>query len=462
MTTNSALSDSKFARPVSPRGHKLVMIATDNPDHAAFIGVQLEQSGFDTHIALYDGKTLKGAPRTPPRAILVSLSNHLDAVPDIITTLKKRYQAAAPMMIGAVPQADKAYAGLCDSLIFPPAHPAQIAARVTSMIRLSAMQREITLRIETLREDFGIDYQFAVSATEERFRVLFIGKASPEFMVIINALDRRNVDVIAAFTSYSAFDFMHENHFDAVVMNMLGSPEPAMSISAAMRRNARLYHTPSLFLTGKDFGAHDHAFAKGATDIIPFGASEEEMSGRILELANYHRLHTQLKTEFGNLGGERCTESASGTYNQKFFYAHLRRVMAADKYAGLPSAMMLVRIDKRGGDVVADDILQAAYDQVGSMIKNMVRMEDVVARLGNNLYAVAFPSQFASTIQVVADRLSGAIASMVFPKGDSAYGTYQLALDCRISDCQNDSNEARTPAPKNTAAKPPQTLTQAR
>ena len=446
-------NDSTPATPAALRAHNFVLIATDNPDKAAFIGVQLEQSGFDARIAHYDGSALKGAPRTAPRAILVLMSNHLEAAASIVSILKTRYKDSDPVFIGAVPKVMTTHDALFDSVIFPPAHPAQIAARVTSMIRLAAMQREITVRIETLREDFGIDYKFNTPAKAERFRVLFVGKASPEFMVVINALDKRDTDVIAAFTPYSAFDFMHDNPFDAVVLNMMGSPEPALSISAAMRRNSKLYHTPALFLTGDTFAEHDLAYAKGATDIIPFGSGEQEISGRILELANYHRLNMRLKTEFGNLGGDRCIESASGTYNQKFFYAHLRRVVAADKLAGLPTSMMLVRIDNNEDDAVSADILQLAYDQIGGMIKNMVRMEDIVARLGNNLYAVAFPSQFASTIEVVARRLSGAIDAMAFPKGGTGYGSYQLALDCRISDCQMEDTSAVLNTPINASPK---------
>ena len=88
-------------------------------------------------------------------------------------------------------------------------HPSQIANRVNAMIRLGAMDAEITRRLETLREDFNQHPDIGDLSPDRKFRVLFIGKASPSFMVVINALQDKGVEVIAAFTSFSAFDYLH-------------------------------------------------------------------------------------------------------------------------------------------------------------------------------------------------------------------------------------------------------------
>ena len=289
------------------------------------------------------------------------------------------------------------------------------------------------LRIDTLKDDFGIDYKFSETALESPFRVLFIGKASPEFMVVINALENKNVEVIAAFTSFSAFDFLHENPFDAVVMNMLTGPEPALTICETMRRNSQLYHTPTLFLTGEGYDGHDLAYSKGATDIIPFGADENEISGRILEVANYYRIHQRLKAEFGALGGERCIDEASGSYNPAFLRAHLRRIFDADKESREPTSMMMLRFYPQNTAPKDPERLTAAYNQAGRLVKNLVRMEDVVARLSEDTFAVAFPSQSAQTLGVVEDRIRGVLESAAFQSGNRAYTAFQLSVNVGIS-----------------------------
>ena len=121
-------------------------------------------------------------------------------------------------------------------------HASQIANRVNAMIRLGVMEAEIIRRQKTLLEDFGQTPELGDLSPDRKFRVLFIGKATPSFMVIVNAMQDKGVEVTAAFTSFSAFDYLHGEPFDAVVMNALEHSEPAFSISEAMRRNSKLYH----------------------------------------------------------------------------------------------------------------------------------------------------------------------------------------------------------------------------
>ncbi len=436
------------ANPIekSPQGDlPVVLIATDDPVTSAYIGKHLRRSGFNTRISIYDGKTLHDTPRRIPKAILMCFKDHCHVAAKVQAALKKRYAPHELTFIGTFPNANLVDSDAYDSVIFPPAHPAQIASRVHAMIRIATMQREISLRIETLKEDFGLDYQMSPINPGQPFRVLFIGQASPQFMIIINALETKNVDVVAAFTSFSAFDFLHESTFDAVVMNTLTANEPAFTICETMRRNSRLFHTPTLFLTGEEFTSHDIAYEKGATDVIPFASSPEEISGRILELANYHRLHQSMKDEFSKLGGERCTDHASGTYNRLFFYAHLRRVCAADAQSGQPTSLLLVRIRPKTGEMLDPEYVVAAYDQIGGMINNMVRMEDIVGRMDDHVFAVAFSGQSPEKLSVVVDRISGIIDCTAFKSGQLKQSTFQVDLDITLSAIGPDAAETLKP-----------------
>lgn len=410
-----------------------ILIATDDPMTSAYVGKHLRVNGFTTRIAIYDGKTLHDAPRRAPKAILMCFKDHLQAAPQVLNALRNRYAPHEMPIIGAFSDPERIDPGLYDSVIFPPAHPAQIAARVRALIRLGVMQREIMMRIETLKEDFGIEYEMRPPQINSQFKVLFIGKASPEFMVVINALEAKNVEVIAAFTSFSAFEFLHETPFNAVVMNALKSVEPAMTITETMRRNSKLFHTPTLLLTGENFTAHDDAYSKGATDIIPYGSTEEEISGRILELANYHRLHQTLKAEFDDLGGARCIDEASGTYNKLFFFAHLRRIRVAQAKIKAPTTLILVRIRPKVETSIDPSFIVSAYDQIGQMINSMVRMEDIVARIDDNIYVAAFPGQSHDAMHVVVDRIKGIIDATAFRSGNRENGTFQVDLDISIS-----------------------------
>lgn len=425
-SSHSVVAQLRERKPV-------VLIVTDDIASSAAISEELGRCGYDTRISTYNGRTLKDAPRRAPKAVLMYFNNYLQAAPKILTILRERYDGHDLTFIGAFSQKGIIDAALFDSVVFPPAHPPQIARRVNSMMRLQTMQREIMLRMDTLREDFGIEYIFSEDALHSPFRILFIGKASPEFMVVINALEDRNVEVIAAFTSFSAFDFLHENPFDAVVISMVGGPEPGMTICETMRRNSKLYNTPTLMLVGDDFEDADLAYKKGATDLIPSRASQEEISGRIVELANGYRIQQRLKAEFGAIGGERSTDAATGVYNSAFFAAHLRRIYAADIAACEPTSVMLLQFKPKTPETIEPQRLKAAFDQAGRMIKNMVRMEDIVARISDESYAVAFPGQSPDKIETVTERISAIIHEAGFQGGNRAYETFHLSVNIALA-----------------------------
>jgi len=212
---------NESSNPLAQSVKHTVLIATDNLLESSYIGDTLENQGYEVQFCEFDGRTLKGTPLIAPSAVLCVFSDYIEKTPRIIAALKKHFTSKNIPFIGALTRQGDIDTNVFDSVIFPPAHITQIANRVSSMIRLGQMEREIIRRVDTLREDFNIDYQLTDEALRNPFRILFIGKASPDFMVIINALQKKNVEVVAAFTSFSAFDFLHDRTFDAVVMNAL-------------------------------------------------------------------------------------------------------------------------------------------------------------------------------------------------------------------------------------------------
>lgn len=418
-----------------------VLIATDNLYESSYIGEALENQGYDVQFCEFDGRTLKGTPVTAPSAVLFVFSDYIEKTPAIIKVLKGHFAPKDIPFIGALTRQGDIDTSAFDSVIFPPAHITQIANRVSSMIRLGQMEREIIRRVDTLREDFNIDYDLSDEALRNPFRILFIGKATPDFMVIINALQKKNVEVVAAFTSFSAFDFLHERTFDAVVMNALEQSEPALTISETMRRNAKLFHVPTLFLVDpENFQDHDIAYQKGARDIISSSAETEEISGRILELANYHRIHDQLKTEFGSVGGAECLDAETGVFNEAFFCAHLRRVCEMMKKTQEPISLMAIRIRPNAHFEVAEDKVSQAIAQIGTMLKSLVRMQDITARLENDVFMIAFPGQDRASVLPVIDRISGIVDCAAFESGDTDKGPFTISLEAVIVEQMDHEN----------------------
>ena len=410
-----------------------VLIVTDNLHEAGHVANALDAQGYIISYSEFDGHTLSPLPNVSPEAILFVFTDYIEEAPNLVAQLKSQFAPSTPTIIGALMRDGKIDLSIFDSVIFPPAHIIQIATRVSSLIRLGQMEREIKRRILTLKHDFNIDYSLSKANLNQPFRILFIGKASPEFMIIINALQKKNVEVVAAFTSFSAFDYLHESDFDAVVMNALEQSEPALTISETMRRNAKLYHVPSLFLVKEEtFRDHELAYEKGARDIISTEADTKEISGRILELANYHRIHSQLKAEF-DIVDAKCIDEDTQVFNEAFLRAHIDST--ADELASnnLPLTLLAIQAQPNSRSQVPADKISYAMGQLGQMLKSLVRMQDVTARLSEDIFIIAFPEQDMSSVTSVLDRIKGIVDCAAFDSGNHSDAPFTISLKTSIS-----------------------------
>ena len=137
-----------------------------------------------------------------------------------------------------------------DVTLASPLHPAQAAMRLETLVRTAVAEEEFELRRETF-SDFGRTFD-APDIDLSPYRILAIGEPAPQFLALSNALLRNGADVVGAFTAYTAFDYLHERIFDAVVLWAGDNPQESLSIAAGLRRNTRLYHTPALLYMRKD------------------------------------------------------------------------------------------------------------------------------------------------------------------------------------------------------------------
>jgi len=401
--------DSHVITDVALR-HTRVLIVSDHPAESRSVATNLRKLGLDVQLSLFDGKRLNAMPKRAPDAVLCHLTDYAERGPHLARVVRAHFAPHDLPIIGAMSRPTEDERGHFDSTVFSPIHPSQIANRVNAMIRLGVMEGEIMRRLETLRDDFGQTPEISKVLVDRRFRVLFIGKASPSFMIVINALQDKGVDVVAAFTSFSAFDYLHGEPFDAVIMNAMEQSEPAFSISEAMRRNSKLYHTPTLFLVDKEtFKDHDAAYERGARDIISNDSDPIEISGRILELANYHRIHEQMKADFFALTADSARDDSGTAFSREFMQAHLPRVMADAAKSNAPVTLIGLKLTSNSTAPVSAEALSAAINEAAGLISNLVRMQDVVCRWDEDRFVLAFFNTEVAAADIVLERIKGLI-----------------------------------------------------
>ena len=133
------------------------------------------------------------------------------------------------------------------------------------------------------------------------------------------------------------------------------------------------------------------------------------------------------------------TDHLTGTYNRRYFYHVIGRILAKAEQKQFPATLLLYDIDdfKRYNDTygyaAGDDILR----ETAALMKQSTRSQDIVARIGGDEFAVLFwepgrprspDSRPPETAYVLADRFRQAVAAHSFESlGPEAVGALTIS-----------------------------------
>lgn len=305
-----------------------------------------------------------------------------------------------------------------DAWLRDPAPAVQIAARVRALFRLHAMEIVANRRAEVTalygRRRPEVDRQDSAPS------ILYVGDASPRFMALKHVMEQAGAEAVAAFSSYSAFDYLHERPFDAVVLNATGKRDIAFTISSAMRRNARLYHTPVVLLADQiDAQATEEAFARGVSDILLPSADDTELRERILTLTDERKRRRHAKAALEACRDPRSLDIDTGLFNSSFVVSHIQDLLNASARDELSFALIALQVMLPEGRERPDDAsAEKARRQFAAMLRHLLRTEDAAARFSDDIFMAVLPFTDAPGIDCVAARIAAIAECTAFESED--------------------------------------------
>ncbi|MDV6329387.1 GGDEF domain-containing protein [Asticcacaulis sp. 201] len=298
------------------------------------------------------------------------------------------------------------------------AHAQQVVVSVEHLVRACIAEEEYDTRRETFKADLqDLDI---VLENQDPLAILSIGQPDPEYLAITHSLREKGVDVTAALSSYSAFDYLHDKTFDAVLLWGGAQPSESLSIAAGMRRNTRLYHTPVLLRLNKlvevDLG---NAFMRGVNDIANPNAKVGEIADRLVRLARTHRRQLTIRKTLENMRHHAEMDKGTGLFGRDLFAAHLARLSkaATERHRTLSICVLKIAETPDVARARARKMLDKAVPQIGSMVARLVRAEDSGGRLSNDVFALALPATSLDAARSVGERISAVVSCTAFDSG---------------------------------------------
>ena len=306
-----------------------------------------------------------------------------------------------------------------DLTLAPPVHPAQLALRLETLVRMAVAEEEFELRLETFADHGRV--LDGPDADGSLFRVLAIGEPAPQFLALSNALSRTGAEVVGAFTAYTAFDYLHERPFDAVVLWAGDNSQEALSIAAGMRRNTRLYHTPALlYMRHESYVTMSEAYHRGISDVASPETPEVETARRVIELARCYRRQSAIRKALEKARSSGLMDPATGLFSRDLFAHHLGRLSQSSRLRNRPLSVCVLKVAERPevAEARKSSWLDRAIPQIGSMISRLVRVEDTAARLGPEVFALALPATPQAAARAAGERIAAVIGCTAFEAGE--------------------------------------------
>jgi two-component system cell cycle response regulator PopA len=396
-----------------------LLIAARNDEMAGPLSEGLDQLGWRTLTARGPYAAVAALTDLGVQAVVIDLADGLEEAEALARKLRGLAEPRRIPIIAIGGGRGVAASTAFDLRLADPVYPAQVAMRLDSLVRTAVAEEEYRLRQETFAR-MGVELADP-ELSDEPLRLLAVGEPTPQFLGLSNCLEAAGARVVGAFTSYTAFDFLHEADFDTVVLWGGDAADSAMAIAGGMRRNSRLYHIPTL-LYMKTLGGMTaaEAYSRGISDVASQETPEPETAWRALELARSYRRQAGIRAALESARSLKFMDAETGLFTRELFAQHLSRLADAAPVRNRPLALCVLRL--RDTEEVAEarrsGWLEKAFPQLGSMVSRLIRVEDTAARLGPEHFAVALPATPIEAARAAADRIAAVISRTAFDGGE--------------------------------------------
>jgi two-component system cell cycle response regulator PopA len=307
-----------------------------------------------------------------------------------------------------------------DGAISLEAPPALLAAQISALTRMSVASEERARRIATAA---AMRTAAPKPIEPRKLKALYIGAPSPIFLSLERALAQHGGLVCAAFTSFAGFDHLHDEFFDAVVLNGATDPATAISLCAALRRNTSLHHVPTMVVTApgdKTTGAS--AIDRGASAVVAMDAPSAPALGWLFEAIRRERRRKAAEHDIRALR-DIMGDPRTGLFRRAPFESHLARLADDHHASGRSLSLAALRVmPAHGSTEPSAQVWKRGFAEIASLSGRLLRDTDTATALNGDLIIVALPATDAQGARRLAERVASVAECTAFAAGEGDAG----------------------------------------
>ncbi len=324
-----------------------------------------------------------------------------------------------------LPNAAPAASGLQSSATFIGAlaldgPPKLLSAQLAAYIRLISAEDERLRRAATAA---ALALPPVAPMAPRKLKALYVGAPSAMFLSLERALADHGGLVAAAFTSFSGFDHLHDEPFDAVVLNGAQNAPTAIALCAALRRNATLHHLPTMVVIAPGDSATAAAVVeRGASAVAEANAPCGPSLGWLFEAVRRERRRAAAEHQLRALR-DSMGDARTGLFLRGPFDAHLARLAGDHHASGRPLALAALRVmPAHGARQPSEQSWKKGFSEIANLAGRLMRETDCAVALGGDLIVVALPATAIKGARRTAERIASVAECTAFASGEGDAG----------------------------------------
>lgn len=411
-----------------------LLVGDSDPEKALSRTEFLTSKGYRC-IQASDKKSLirLAASRLPDVVLLGDFPEPEDTL-NIAQSLKNGAATATiPILLTDAVMTDELLAGAracdIDDILGPDADPNEMLHRLHRLSRSSVMVAELGRRAATA-EEFGLKIDPFTFQRDypDRPLVMVVAQNKETLKQLTDTLEDYGLNCVSETSAFQAANSLDDGRFDAAVISISAGDDISrvQYLCGHIRNNPRLFNLPTLVQSHgvQNNGAGEienmDLYRGGASIVLSANAGSAQLCTYLQMLVNRQRMRWTLRDPFKATLAEQTADSTGVAYSDAFWIAHLKRCVTAARKRGnnMSLAVLSVPTLPRIREEYDGENAEILAHQLADWMTGMTRIEDTVARIGPDTFAILLPDTELEEANRVTNRIIGILEKSEFHLGE--------------------------------------------
>ena len=347
------------------------------------------------------------------------------------------------VMVTALDQTSDRVRGLeagADDLLTKPIDEMAVIARVRSLARLKVAIDELRARAVTSAALGLTDAATELlSDTGVKAKILIADDRANSTERVVSALSRSYEITVEAKPQEALFKAA-EGGFDLIIVSLSLQNFDGLRLCSQLRSLERTRNVPILIIAEtEDRQRVLRGLDLGVNDYLMRPVDRNELIARVRTQVRRKRYVDHLKDNLQASIEMAVVDALTGLNNRRFLESHFASLLDEAVHKDKPLSLMILDIDHfklvndNYGHDAGDEVLKA----FGARIKRVVRVADLICRMGGEEFVVVMPNTSIDLAEVIAERIRSSIQGARF-QIDASGRSIPVTVSIGLADRRND------------------------